>query len=228
MKVTILMSTYNGENFLAEQIESIQQQTYTDWTLLIRDDGSKDKTYDICVKKGYKVIDLPINLGLAGGFQAGVKYAYRKGYDYVIQFDADGQHLPEYIEPMIEEIEKGYDIVIGSRFVEKKKPFSARMMGSRMISLAIKITTGKRINDPTSGMRLYDRKCMREYAQEVNYGPEPDTISYLIKNGAKISEIQVDMEERIAGTSYLNFAKSISYMFRMLMSIMVIQLFRKR
>ena len=97
-----------------------------------------------------------------------------------------------------------------------------------MISLAIKITTGKRINDPTSGMRLYDRKCMREYAQEVNYGPEPDTISYLIKNGAKISEIQVDMEERIAGTSYLNFAKSISYMFRMLMSIMVIQLFRKR
>ena len=44
MKVTILMSTYNGENFLAEQIESIQQQTYTDWTLLIRDDGSKDKT----------------------------------------------------------------------------------------------------------------------------------------------------------------------------------------
>ena len=128
----------------------------------------------------------------------------------------------------ISEIEKGYDIVIGSRFVEKKKPFSARMMGSRMISLAIKITTGKRINDPTSGMRLYDRKCMREYAQEVNYGPEPDTISYLIKNGAKISEIQVDMEERIAGTSYLNFAKSISYMFRMLMSIMVIQLFRKR
>ena len=228
MKVTILMSTYNGENFLAEQIESIQQQTYTDWTLLIRDDGSKDKTYDICVKKGYKVIDLPINLGLAGGFQAGVKYAYRKGYDYVIQFDADGQHLPEYIEPMIEEIEKGYDIVIGSRFVEKKKPFSARMIGSRMISQAIKITTGKKINDPTSGMRLYDRKCMMEYAQEVNYGPEPDTISYLIKNGAKISEIQVDMEERVAGTSYLNFAKSISYMFRMMVSIMVIQLFRKR
>ena len=212
-KLLILIPAYNE----AENIERVVDNIEKNYS-----------QYDICVKKGYKVIDLPINLGLAGGFQAGVKYAYRKGYDYVIQFDADGQHLPEYIEPMIEEIEKGYDIVIGSRFVEKKKPFSARMMGSRMISLAIKITTGKRINDPTSGMRLYDRKCMREYAQEVNYGPEPDTISYLIKNGAKISEIQVDMEERIAGTSYLNFAKSISYMFRMLMSIMVIQLFRKR
>ena len=226
-KLLILIPAYNEAEKNERVVDNIEKN-YSQYDYIVVNDGSKDKTYDICVKKGYKVIDLPINLGLAGGFQAGVKYAYRKGYDYVIQFDADGQHLPEYIEPMIEEIEKGYDIVIGSRFVEKKKPFSARMMGSRMISLAIKITTGKRINDPTSGMRLYDRKCMREYAQEVNYGPEPDTISYLIKNGAKISEIQVDMEERIAGTSYLNFAKSISYMFRMLMSIMVIQLFRKR
>ena len=226
-KLLILIPAYNEAENIERVVDNIEKN-YSQYDYIVVNDGSKDKTYDICVKKGYKVIDLPINLGLAGGFQAGVKYAYRKGYDYVIQFDADGQHLPEYIEPMIEEIEKGYDIVIGSRFVEKKKPFSARMMVSRMISLAIKITTGKRINDPTSGMRLYDRKCMREYAQEVNYGPEPDTISYLIKNGAKISEIQVDMEERIAGTSYLNFAKSISYMFRMLMSIMVIQLFRKR
>lgn len=226
-KLLILIPAYNEAENIERVVDNIEKN-YSQYDYIVVNDGSKDKTYDICVKKGYKVIDLPINLGLAGGFQAGVKYAYRKGYDYVIQFDADGQHLPEYIEPMIEEIEKGYDIVIGSRFVEKQKPFSARMMGSRMISLAIKITTGKRINDPTSGMRLYDRKCMREYAQEVNYGPEPDTISYLIKNGAKISEIQVDMEERIAGTSYLNFAKSISYMFRMLMSIMVIQLFRKR
>lgn len=226
-KLLILIPAYNEAENIERVVDNIEKN-YSQYDYIVVNDGSKDKTYDICVKKGYKVIDLPINLGLAGGFQAGVKYAYRKGYDYVIQFDADGQHLPEYIEPMIEEIEKGYDIVIGSRFVEKKKPFSARMIGSRMISQAIKITTGKKINDPTSGMRLYDRKCMREYAQEVNYGPEPDTISYLIKNGAKISEIQVDMEERVAGTSYLNFAKSISYMFRMMVSIMVIQLFRKR
>lgn len=226
-KLLILIPAYNEAENIERVVDNIEKN-YSQYDYIVVNDGSKDKTYDICVKKGYKVIDLPINLGLAGGFQAGVKYAYRKGYDYVIQFDADGQHLPEYIEPMIEEIEKGYDIVIGSRFVEKKKPFSARMIGSRMISQAIKITTGKKINDPTSGMRLYDRKCMMEYAQEVNYGPEPDTISYLIKNGAKISEIQVDMEERVAGTSYLNFAKSISYMFRMMASIMVIQLFRKR
>lgn len=226
-KLLILIPAYNEAENIERVVDNIERN-YSQYDYVIVNDGSKDKTYDICVKRGYNVIDLPINLGLAGGFQAGVKYAYRKGYDYVIQFDADGQHLPEYIEPMINEIEKGYDIVIGSRFVDKKKPFSARMLGSRLISLAIRLTTGQKIKDPTSGMRMYDRKCMKEYAQEVNYGPEPDTVSYLIKNGAKVSEIQADMEERVAGTSYLNLAKSISYMFRMLMSIIVIQSFRKR
>lgn len=223
----ILIPAYNEAENIERVVENLKEN-HSEYDYVVVNDGSKDTTYDICKQKGYNVIDLPINLGLAGGFQAGVKYAYRKGYDYVIQFDADGQHLPEYIQPMIEEIEKGFDIVIGSRFVNEKKPFTARMLGSRLISLAIRITTGQWIKDPTSGMRMYNRNCMKEYAQEVNYGPEPDTVSYLVKNGAKVSEIQVSMEERIAGTSYLNFARSISYMFRMLISIIVIQTFRKR
>ena len=84
------------------------------------------------------------------------------------------------------------------------------------------------VTDPTSGMRMFNLEMIREFALNINYGPEPDTVSYLIKNGAKVSEVQVDMEERIAGTSYLNLTRSISYMFRMLMSIVVIQTFRKR
>ena len=95
---------------------------------------------------------------------------------------------------MLEKIQEGYDIVIGSRFASKKRPINARMLGSRLISLAIFLTTRKKIKDPTSGMRMYDRKCMKEFAQEVNYGPEPDTVSYLLKNGAKIDEVQVEMD----------------------------------
>ena len=197
-KLLILIPAYNEAENIERVVDNIENN-YSEYDYVIVNDGSKD-----------------------------VKYAYRMNYDYVIQFDADGQHLPEYIAPMIEEMEKGYDIVIGSRFVTEKKPFTARMLGSRLISLAIRLTTGKWIKDPTSGMRMYNRNCMKEYAQEVNYGPEPDTVSYLIKNGAKVSEVQVDMEERIAGTSYLNLTRSISYMFRMLMSIVVIQTFRKR
>jgi hypothetical protein len=97
-----------------------------------------------------------------------------------------------------------------------------------MISLAIKITTGKTIKDPTSGMRMYNRKCMEIFSKEINYGPEPDTISYLIRNDFKVSEVQVEMREREAGTSYLTISKSVKYMARILTSILIVQFFRKK
>ena len=165
---------------------------------------------------------------MAGAFQTGLKYAYQKGYDYAIQFDADGQHLPQYIGPMLDKMQEGYDIVIGSRFVNEKKPNSLRMLGSNMISLAMRITTGRKVNDPTSGMRMFNKKMIEEFALNMNYGPEPDTVSYLLKQGATIAEVQVQMEERIAGTSYLTLGRSIMYMMRMLISILLIQNFRKR
>ena len=151
------------------------------------------------------MIDLPINLGLAGAFQTGLKYAYLKGYKYAIQFDADGQHRPEFIENMLQKIKEGYDIVIGSRFVEERKSHSFRMLGSRML------TTKVRVSDPTSGMRMFSANMIREFAQNLNYGPEPDTISYLIKNGAKVSEVSVKMDEREFGESYLNVVGAAKY-----------------
>ena len=188
----------------------------------------KTRPQRFVMKEGMKILDLPVNLGLAGAFQAGLKYAYQKGYQYAVQFDADGQHRPEFIPAMVEKIKEGYDIVIGSRFVKIKKDKSLRMIGSRMITVAIKITTGIRISDPTSGMRMFSRNMIREFAQNLNYGPEPDTMSYLVKNGARISEVPVKMEERQFGTSYLNMLGSAKYMSRMLISILLLQNFRKR
>ena len=181
-----------------------------------------------CHRNGFEVLDLPVNLGLAGAFQAGLKYAYKKDYDCVIQFDADGQHRPEYIKKMLKKMEEGYDIVIGSRFVEKKKPFNLRMVGSRMITTAIFLTTGKRLADPTSGMRMFNKMMIKEFAVNMNYGPEPDTISYLINQGASVAEVQVEMDERTIGTSYLSVTRSVMYMLRMMISILIIQSFRKR
>ena len=195
---------------------------------VVINDGSADSTAKICRKYGYELVDLPVNLGLAGAFQTGLKYAYRKGYDYAIQFDADGQHRPEFIAPMLDKIQEGYDIVIASRFVTEKKPHSLRMLGSNLISAAMKLTTGHRVKDPTSGMRLFNKKMIAEFALNMNYGPEPDTISYLLKQGATIAEVQAKMDERIAGESYLNMTKSMMYMLRMLLSILFIQNFRKR
>lgn len=225
MKILLIIPAYNEEECIANVVEKIKLE-YSQYDYVIINDGSKDRTSQICHEKKYNIIDLPVNLGLAGAFQTGMKYAYYNNYDCAIQFDADGQHKPEYIATMAEKIEKGYDIVIGSRYVTEKKPFSPRMIGSRLISWGIKMTTKVKIQDPTSGMRMYNKRMLKAFAFNMNYGPEPDTVSYLLKQGAKVTEIQVKMDERMAGASYLNFTKSILYMMRMLISIMIIQNFR--
>lgn len=226
-ELLIVIPAYNEEENI-ENVVTFIRKNYSQYDYIIVNDGSKDRTADICRKNGYELLNLPVNLGLAGAFQAGLKYAYAKGYSYAIQFDADGQHRPEFIEPMLNRIKEGYDIVIGSRFLDEKKGKSLRMVGSKMITLAIKLTTGIRVADPTSGMRMFSQSMIREFAQNLNYGPEPDTISYLLKNGAKISEVKVHMEERKAGESYLNLTNSCKYMIKMLISILLVQNFRKR
>lgn len=226
-EVLIIIPAYNEEANIVRVVKQLEQE-YSQYDYIVVNDGSKDKTADICINEGFNLLDLPVNLGLSGAFQAGMKYAYKKGYKYAIQFDGDGQHLPQYIESLLEEMQKGNQIVIGSRFVTEKKPKTLRMFGSNMISIAIRLSTGKKINDPTSGMRMYDRNMIEKFAKNMDYGPEPDTISHLIRNGIKVSETQVKMEERIAGESYLNAGKAMMYMIRMLCSILIIQNFRKK
>ena len=226
-ELLIVIPAYNEEENI-ENVVNYITTNYAQYDYVVVNDGSKDRTGAICRENGYELIDLPINLGLAGAFQTGLKYAYEKGYHYAIQFDADGQHRPEFIQAMLDRVKEGYDIVIGSRFLTQKKGRSLRMVGSKMITVAIKLTTGVRVSDPTSGMRLFSRDMIREFAQNLNYGPEPDTISYLLKNGAKVSEVQVKMEERQFGESYLNFMESAKYMIKMLTSILFVQNFRKR
>ncbi|MDD6074464.1 MAG: glycosyltransferase family 2 protein [Clostridium sp.] len=226
-ELLIVIPAYNE----AENIERVVNHLITEfpqYDYVVVNDGSKDSTAEICRRNGYNLLDLPVNLGLAGGFQAGLKYAARHGYRYAIQLDGDGQHRPEYIESMLKKMEEGYDIVIGSRFVGEKKPFTMRMLGSNLIGAAIRLTTGVRIQDPTSGMRMFNRKMIEEFAGGLNYGPEPDTVSYLMKQGAKVAEVPVIMDERVSGVSYLTPVNAAKYMIKMLISILLIQNFRKR
>ena len=227
MKCLVIIPAYNEEENIVRVVENLKNN-YPMYDYIVINDGSSDSTAKICRKNGYELVDLPVNLGLAGAFQTGLKYAYRNGYDYAIQFDADGQHRPEFIGPMLDKIQEGYDIVIGSRFVTEKKPHSLRMLGSNLISMAMKLTTGRRVKDPTSGMRMFNKKMIAEFALNMNYGPEPDTVSYLLKQGAKIAEVPVRIAERAGGESYLKPVVAVRYMARILISILLIQNFRKR
>ena len=156
-----------------------------------------------------------------------MKYAYQNGYDIVIQFDGDGQHEAKYLKKLVNSIENGANISIGSRFVTEKKPFSMRMLGSSLLTAAIKLTTGKKIKDPTSGMRAYDKKVIEEFVKNSSLTPEPDTLVYILKKKMKIEEVQVEMKEREYGESYLNPIKSIEYMINMFFSIIFIRAITK-
>lgn len=228
MKCLIIIPAYNE----AENIERVVDdlcRDYPQYDYVVVNDGSKDDTAKLCRRRGYNLVDLKVNTGLAGAFQTGMKYAYYKGYDCAIQYDGDGQHNPTYIADMIKEMEENQlDIVIGSRFVTERKPFNARMVGNTLIEGCILLTTGRKIKDPTSGMRLFNRRMIKKLAGSMNYGPEPDTIAYLMNCGAKVKEIQVKMNERIAGESYFNLSKTIRYMTTICSSILLLQWFRKR
>ncbi|MDO5415889.1 MAG: glycosyltransferase family 2 protein [Lachnospiraceae bacterium] len=225
--ILLIIPSYNEEKNIEKVVGELAEK-FPELDYIVVNDGSTDRTAQICRERGYHLLNLPVNLGLAGCFQAGMKYACRKGYRYAIQFDGDGQHRPEYIESIRKKMDEGYDIVIGSRFVDRPKDKSLRMLGSRLISAAIRLTTGVKIADPTSGMRMFNQEMIREFALRLNYGPEPDTISFLLKQGARISEVPVEISERLAGESYLKPAVAAKYMVRMLTSILLIQNFRKR
>lgn len=223
MRVLAIIPAYNEEASIVSTMEEFLGAN-TGCDHIIINDGSSDATARLCHERGYNVVSHPTNLGLTGGFQTGVRYALSHGYDAVVQFDADGQHVPTYLPAMIKAMEQQRaNIVIGSRFVTQRKSFSARMIGSRLITTIIRLTTGKQVNDPTSGLRLFDRSMMREFATRPDFGPEPDSVALLMRQGARVCEVEVHMRERQAGESYLNVARSISYMARTCTSILLVQ-----
>ena len=227
MNPILIIPAYNEGKSIERVVRNVQEN-FPQYDYIVVNDGSTDNTAKVCMRNGFNFLDLPENVGLSGAFQAGMKYAYYNGYDCAVQYDGDGQHDARYIADMVALMEQGdYDIVIGSRFVDKKKPRTLRMLGSNLISAAIKLTTRCTVKDPTSGMRLYNRRMMKRHARMYEFGPEPDTLAFLARSGAKIGEVQVEMLERTAGESYLNFARSMRYMTRMCMSIFFIQWFRK-
>lgn len=227
-KTLLIIPAYNE----AENIERVVDnliENYPQYDYIVINDGSRDDTRKILHNRGYNYLDLPVNTGLAGAFRCGVRYANAVGYDYVVQFDGDGQHRAESIAPMLEKMQStDSDIVIGSRFCEKKKDHSARMIGSRLITSVIKFKTGKTVTDPTSGLRMYNKRMIKLVGYDMAYTPEPDTLAYMIRCGAKVDEVQVEMDERMFGTSYLNVWNSVRYMITVVFNTMFLQWVRKK
>ncbi|CDF11607.1 glycosyltransferase involved in cell wall biogenesis [Mycoplasma sp. CAG:776] len=227
MKVLMIIPAYNEEKNIIKTISKLKEIKLKDHTLdyIVINDGSTDQTKKVCKENKINMIDLPFNLGIGGAVQTGYKYAYYNNYDIAIQYDGDGQHDGNYIKDLIEEIKKGNNIVIGSRFVSELSTFKSskmRRLGKEILSILIKIFTGKKIYDPTSGFRAADKEIIKLFANDYpsDY-PEPDTIVSVIKKGYKVSEVPVKMNERENGKSSINPLKAVYYMIKVSLAIIV-------
>lgn len=223
-KKIIIIPAYNESANIVKTVHNILETT-ENIDYVIVNDGSTDHTRQICEEHHFNLLNLPINLGIGGAVQTGYLYACRFGYDIAVQVDGDGQHDARFLNEMADYMEKnGLDMVIGSRFIEKRGFQSSvfRRLGIAHFTWLIRLLTGKTITDPTSGLRMIGRRAMELFAEDYpsDY-PEPETIVKALNHGLKVGEIPVVMRERSGGVSSISPFKSVYYMVKVSIAILL-------
>lgn len=220
VRCLLIIPCYNEEGAITNLLKEIFELDAGFDTLVV-DDASTDRTFDLAASYS-PVVRLISNLGIGGAVQTGIKFAYRNGYDYCAQMDGDGQHPPsEYLKLITIAINESPDIIIGSRYAGLISFQSTlmRRLGSSLISKALSIVHNKvRITDPTSGMRLMNRRAMAFFSSyyPADY-PEPISLAWAFRIEMKVAEIPAYMRHRTAGVSSLRgVRKSFTYMVRVI------------
>lgn len=231
-KVLLIIPAYNEEASIANTLKQIIDSGYD---YVIVNDGSTDSTESILQSHNYNSVSLISNLGIGGAVQTGYKYAYENNYDIAIQVDADGQHDISYLQNIIQPIiEQKADLVIGSCFIDKtaknQRASKIRRFGVYFLSNTIKLFSGKRIYDPTSGFRAANRKVIERFANDypLEY-PEPISNYELLKSRRyRIKEVAVKMNKRTAGRSSIHSWKSIYAAINVFLSILILSFGRSK
>lgn len=229
MKKLVIIPAYNEEGGIVKTVTDIMEHA-EGFDYVVINDCSKDHTLQICKEHGFNVVNLPVNMGIGGGVQTGYMYAYRNGYDVAVQFDGDGQHNASYLNMMAEKLEKEHlDMVIGSRYIKKEgfQSSGMRRLGIKYFTVLIKMLTGKKITDPTSGMRMINKDIIQLFATDYpkDY-PEPESVVTILKRGKKVQEVPVQMNAREEGVSSISPTKSVYYMIKVTLAVFVAALQR--
>lgn len=224
MKSIVIIPAYNEEKSIEKTVADIRENA-PEFDYVIVNDCSGDNTLKVCTEKGMHVLNLPINLGIGGAVQTGYLYAYKNGYDFAVQFDGDGQHDAKYLHEMRDHmVEHKLNMLIGSRFIEKEgfQSSGIRRFGIRYFSALIRLLTKAKITDPTSGMRMVNREVIGIYADSYpkDY-PEPESVVAILNMGKTVGEYPVVMRERTEGVSSISPLRSVYYMIKVTLAILV-------
>ena len=224
MKVLVIIPCYNEQDNITRVVERLQKACPAADYLIVND-CSTDRSEQILKDGGYNYLSLPVNLGIGGGVQSGYLYARENGYDITVQMDGDGQHNPEYLEAVIEPVKNGQvDMCIGSRFITKEgfQSSGLRRFGINFLSGLIRLLTGARVKDVTSGFRACGQQLSSHYAaQYAQDYPEPEAIIPAVQRGFSISEVPVVMEERQGGESSIKALSGAYYMVKVTIALIV-------
>lgn len=223
-KVLVLIPAYNEEENIRNVIKDLRDNA-PDFDYVVINDSSNDSTMQICRQENYPYLNMPINSGIGTVVQTGYKYALKLGYTIAVQFDGDGQHDARYLDELIAPIErKQADFVIGSRFIEREgfQTSWSRRIGINIFRMLIYLLTGQRVTDATSGFRAAGREAIEFLSEHyaTDY-PEPESVVSLIRNDFNLTEVAVTMRERLGGKSSINITRSIYYMFKVIIAIII-------
>jgi len=235
-RILFIIPAYNEEKNISKPVNDIRAN-FEGADIIVVNDCSKDNTLKVLQELKVDYLNHQINLGYSGAVQTGIKYAKLNDYDYVIQFDGDGQHLASEAHKLYDTMkESGVNIVMGSRFLEKTdyKHSFFRRMGTSFFTFLIKLITGKRITDPTSGLQMLDRKTIDRYSQPGQYPEFPDAnlVAKMIIDGYSVEEVSCLMAERTDGVSmHAGIIKPIKYVIKNVYSLLIIgitKMFRRK
>lgn len=226
MKLLVIIPAYNEEAAILGTVHSLHQHC-PEADCIVINDCSRDGTRSILRENNIPYLDLPLNLGIGGGVQTGYKYAVEHDYDITIQFDGDGQHRAEYIRDLVRPIMAGQaDMTVGSRFVAQDgqgfQSSAMRRVGINILSGLIRLCTGKHVLDATSGFRACGKALTREFAESYAQDyPEPEAIVTALVKGYRVQEIPVQMNERQGGVSSIRALKSVYYMVKVSLAVLL-------
>lgn len=224
----IIIPAFNEERGIHAVLESLKNFD-DNVDILVVNDGSHDNTAQIVHKHQAFLISHPINLGYGAALQTAFRYAKMKGYKFVVQFDADGQHHCDDLRRLIVEMRKETDdMVIGSRVMGDPKftPGARKRMAFLWFNSLIRLLTGKKVTDPTSGLRGLSWRIFSFYANSASFPndfPDADTIIHMFYQGFKIREFPIRSQARTEGVSmHSGLFKHLVYMLKVTLSIIAI------
>ncbi len=230
-QVLVVIPAHDEEESLARTVAEVRAKA-PGVDLLVVDDGSTDRTAQVARAAGAPLVSLPVNLGVGAALQTGFRYALAKGYDVAVQLDADGQHDPAYLAPLLRPVLEGQaDVAIGSRYVSGRSSYRApllRRLGMVFFSWVVRAAAGRRIADTTSGFRAYGRAVMKAGLHDFPKDfPDAPLLIALARRGFRLVEVPVEMRAREAGQSFYTWTRSLYYPYKCLLASVMVLLRRR-